>query len=129
MPDTKYDVCCYCNLVVAPYDPARLERNGNAAHAHCVVSRGLTGVRREVHDFLNKTAVAFTAKYFAQEVRGFRTREAMAKLLGCCLSMALAEPKRLYDTKRRMAIKDFARRMSDKLFIDVSVSDRPSGRL
>jgi len=129
MPDTRRDYCCYCHLVVAPHDPARLERNGSAAHAHCVVNRGLKGVRREVYDFLGRTAVVFTAKYFAKEARGLRTREAMAELLGRCLSMALAEPRRLYDTQRRLAVKDFARRMSDRLFIDVSVSDRPIGCL
>jgi hypothetical protein len=129
MPDARRDYCCYCHLVVAPHDPARLERNGRAAHAHCVVNRGLRRIRSETYEFLGRTAVIFTAKYFAKEARGLRTREAMADLLARCLSMALAEPRRLYDTQRRMAVKEFAQRMSDRLFTDISVTDRPVGCL
>lgn len=129
MPDTRRDYCCYCHLVVAPHDPARLERNGSAAHAHCVVNRGLGGVRREAYKFLSGVAVTFTAKYFVKEARGLRTREAMAGLLARCLGMALAEPRRLYDVDRRLAVKEFARRMSDRLFTDIAVPESPVGCL
>lgn len=111
--------CRICRLVVAPNDPERLERHGKTAHEACVLNHELDAVREQARDFLDRSAVTFTANYFAELSEDARSREALARALSTCLNMALAEPRWRGHPTRRVMIENFARYAADHLFIDI----------
>lgn len=116
--------CGICHVIVAPADPNRLERGGEAAHGSCVARDGFRGVRREAESFLSMRGGESARRQFVAEAASARRPRQFAEALSNALA-ALYAASGNGMSSRRETISAFAAEASAKLYCEVAVSGRP----
>lgn len=113
------EYCPFCRLVVAPADPHRLVRNGQAAHEGCVRSKSMPSAIADFRRFLTARGDAsFEASVFEIKLKTAAGVKQLAKVVEWTLGKLLAKGP---DAQEVAAIADIASRTSEKLYVDVVV--------
>lgn len=111
--------CPFCHLVVAPADPYRLERKGQAAHEGCVKQSAMPGVYKQFKEFL-----AGLGATFELNVLEIKSKTALAPRQFAIVIESLL--KRLVkangDSAKHAAVATFAAQAADKLYADIDVA-------
>jgi hypothetical protein len=111
--------CPFCHLVVAPADPYRLERKGQAAHEGCVKQSAMPGVYRQFKEFLTGFGATFELN-----VLEIKSKTALAPRQFAIVVESLL--KRLVkangDADKHAAAVAFAAQAADKLYADIDVA-------
>lgn len=111
------EYCPFCRLVVAPADPYRLVRNGQAVHEGCVRSKALPSALAEFRRFLAARSYAsFEASVFEIKLKTAVGAKPLAQLVEWTLGKLLAKAVGAHETA---AIAAIAARMADKLCVDI----------
>ena len=110
--------CPFCNMSVAPFDPYRLERKGQAAHESCVKAKSLPGVRDACANFLADRGATFEASALEIKAKRAFDPKAFAKVVSTVLRTLLAQTN---DLEAVSEVERFASRMGDRLFVDIDV--------
>jgi len=105
-------------LVVAPFDPERVEYRDLAAHSSCL-RRCELSVRHALQGFLDRRASPFTSAYIGRLLRVVSGRRELADLVTRALKMLRREPRSPLRPIRSEDIRSFAARMSELLFEDI----------
>lgn len=110
--------CPFCHLIVAPADPYRLERKGQAAHEGCVKQSAMPGVYAQFKEFLSGLGANFELN-----VLEIKSKTALAPRQFAIVIESLL--KRLVkangDADKHAAAVRFAAQAADKLFVDIDV--------
>jgi len=116
----KSEACPVCHLIVAPFDPERVEYRELVAHGSCLQRSELL-VRHALHGFLDRRAGLFTSSYIERLIRVVSGRRALADLVERALKMVLREPRSPSQRVNHEDVRAFAARMSGLLFEDIDV--------
>ena len=117
------NTCPFCHLSVAPFDPSRLERNGQAAHEGCVKGKSQPGVYAACVRFLAERGADFEASAFKIKAKSATSPKALAKVVAMVLSPLVVGSS---SAKAAAEVTLFASQMADRLFVDINVGDAPA---
>lgn len=118
--------CPFCHITVAPADPRRMVRNGQAAHEGCVPGTTLQSALAEFRTFLAEIGAAYEASVFEVKLRTTSGVRRIAQLVEWTLQKLVAKGPAVCGPKAAAAI---AARVADKLNVDIVVAaaQRPNG--
>ncbi len=111
------EYCPFCRLVVAPADPHRLVRNGQAAHEGCVRSKAMPAAIADFRRFLTaRSDATFEASVFEIKLKTTAGVKQLAQLVEWTLGKLVAKGP---DAQETAAIADIAARTAEKLHVDI----------